>query len=561
MAYLRQAVTPEQHGAKGDGSTDDTTAITAALAAAGAGGTVQFTPGKTYKTTSQIAIPAAGMTLIGYGAVITSATDAQYEKFLFDAKTRGAVIGLRFECLYDDEATGLGNGVIQINASTDITVRDCEFNEVAQQGIFLSGACLRINIESNRFYKNFCAIFSDDDGAGNQPIMVRIVGNEIRTGIGGVLTSFSGGIKMSGTGNQLSSARHVISGNIIDTTGEMGIEIQSWVNDTAITGNTVKGTGFGISVSTCTRVSVTGNTAYDISSYGYEASTSTYVALDGNTFRTNAGDQFGVLITAGASNISVNGGTYQGGNCNIRILNSSGVTINGAILGSPVNGACVYGHNSSDFIVSNCIMQIDPSGFSAVWLDATDYPIRGVNIQNNRIMGVNGNCAVMLHSPNGSGINDILIANNNLVGGYFVAGAFNENATKREYSLSRIRCVNNLASPYPSNPFQVGFNVPVRSVSSTITWPYGYFYQDGGLVNIDASAAALGYQLPNSTGIAGYTTTLNKTDGSANPVVISGWAGATIQGNATVALTSQNTRMTFVCDGASNWVVTNSGRS
>ena len=59
--------TPEQYGAAGDGTTDDSIAVKAAITAAGVNGVVQFTAGKTYRLTSGIR-PLSGQTWLGYGS-------------------------------------------------------------------------------------------------------------------------------------------------------------------------------------------------------------------------------------------------------------------------------------------------------------------------------------------------------------------------------------------------------------------------------------------------------------------------------------------------------------
>lgn len=58
---------PEDYGAKGDGSTDDTAAVNAAIAAAATagGGTVVFTVGRTYLCDEQITVPTTNIVVSG----------------------------------------------------------------------------------------------------------------------------------------------------------------------------------------------------------------------------------------------------------------------------------------------------------------------------------------------------------------------------------------------------------------------------------------------------------------------------------------------------------------
>lgn len=60
---------PEQFGAVGDGVTNDSAALLAAIAAAGTNGSITLTAGKTYLVDRQIKL-LSGQTLVGYGATI-----------------------------------------------------------------------------------------------------------------------------------------------------------------------------------------------------------------------------------------------------------------------------------------------------------------------------------------------------------------------------------------------------------------------------------------------------------------------------------------------------------
>lgn len=62
----------QQHGAVGDGVTDDTQALWDTIAAADVNGTVLFTSGKTYLVSSSL-VPLVGQTWLGYGATVKRA--------------------------------------------------------------------------------------------------------------------------------------------------------------------------------------------------------------------------------------------------------------------------------------------------------------------------------------------------------------------------------------------------------------------------------------------------------------------------------------------------------
>lgn len=113
-------VTPEMFGAKGDGSTDDTTAIQNAIAALTAGGVVQFGP-KSYAFSDQIVVPS-GVDLVGYaggagnsddtvvpvGTVLLATAAAAQIKF-YSASTQGCRGGVSGNFVLDGDSVG-GSG-------------------------------------------------------------------------------------------------------------------------------------------------------------------------------------------------------------------------------------------------------------------------------------------------------------------------------------------------------------------------------------------------------------------------------------------------------------------
>lgn len=88
-------VTPESFGAKGDGTTNDTTAMNAAATAAGAWGQVFLNPAKTYRITASIT-PLTGQRWFG-GGKITTADGYNFNAFDLVGKTDVTIEGLRGE--------------------------------------------------------------------------------------------------------------------------------------------------------------------------------------------------------------------------------------------------------------------------------------------------------------------------------------------------------------------------------------------------------------------------------------------------------------------------------
>ncbi len=270
------------YGAKGDGTTDDAAAFAAAQTAAGPGGTVRFPPGRTYKMVGSVAITVDYLTIVGHGATLKGADQNDFGRLSLTARKGVKILGLTFDGLYTSSGTGIDAFQVFLSACEDVTIRDCTFTKTSKVGLTLSGACKRTKVEACRFSQCFLGIFSDNDGS-NQPLRTTVSDCSFWSGIGGVGTAFSGAIKFSGTGTEFAYAGHVIKGNDIESPGQMGIELQTQVNDCTITGNTIKTCGFGISISGCSRTTITGNTINDMDTYGIEvASGSSNTSCVGN---------------------------------------------------------------------------------------------------------------------------------------------------------------------------------------------------------------------------------------------------------------------------------------
>lgn len=549
-ARVTQPVQVEWYGAVGDGVADDTAAILAAITAAGANGSVLFKAGKTYKTTSLITIPSDGVTLWGYGAIITSATSAQYEKFRFSGRARGAVMGLRFDCLYTVGATSIAAGVIDIRNSSDIMVQDCEFNDVSNVGVYLYGTTTRATVAFNRFYKNFCAVFSDDD-LTNQTTECRIVGNQIRTGLGTTSTALSAGIKISGIGSVSSHAGHVIADNVIDTPGQMGIEIQTWVNGCAIHGNTITGPGYGISVSGCSKIAVTGNTVRNPAIYGLEvASASTLITLAVNVVSGGATPD-GIVVAGSSTDISITGGSVSGFDDAIYIDTDSRVTISGVLVYRP-GGSCIYLKNASEVAISGCTFDGNGS-FGFIFIDSTDAVCAQIVIASNILRGTVTNNGITLHSTANS-ITDLLVTGNNTSGMICPGGSIAWASTvSPETRLLRIRVYDNSGTGW-GDEISTSFNMPYFPTSTNMSFFYNYWAHERGIIAMDATAGIKTVQLPSASRLAGYWVTIQKSDASGNAVTVSTYGGQTIDGAASVALAAQFDRVTVQSD-ATNWII------
>lgn len=153
-------VTSSLYGAKGDGVTDDTVAIQAAMTAA-AGKTLLFPPG-TYLITAEIT-GVSNVEIVGNGATIKATTRLR-SYFGFVSKTNVQVRGFTFDqgqpvlatyVLADYNAavyTGsIYNAGIYWQGSSDLTVTECTFSNLYTNAVFAYQSSGYLRIRHNTF--------------------------------------------------------------------------------------------------------------------------------------------------------------------------------------------------------------------------------------------------------------------------------------------------------------------------------------------------------------------------------------------------------------------------
>lgn len=113
------------YGAAGDGATDDTAAINAAVAAATGGGVIFFPPG-TYKVTSTIAIATAGITFAGVpGKSILSFTSSS--TYLITVAADHFAMGGMY-CYYNAGSAATAGGAVKLTSGGWAKLFRCTFD-------------------------------------------------------------------------------------------------------------------------------------------------------------------------------------------------------------------------------------------------------------------------------------------------------------------------------------------------------------------------------------------------------------------------------------------------
>lgn len=377
----------KRRGVKGDGTTDDTTAIHAVKTAAGVGGTLVFPPG-TYLTTgltadvaSQNWILLAGATLklkdsSGQVPVVNiTATDVQIDG-------PGTIDGNRAGQTSITASPTTRQGVAIQPAAHRAKVFGLTIKNTVSMGVWTDGAD-DVQIERNRIvdcgvananHKMIQAWFTADSSG------LRICNNQIDC-----WTQNNGGIAVSCVGAGRTISRLRIQGNEVKVgnagaTATLGIELfcdntTAIIKDASISGNVILGElnaitdqVYGISVggpgsssvSGATNVSVTGNVIRDCPAFSIEVIGSG-ISVSGNSC-FNSGELLVAAnqVTGGIRAVSIAGNTfYDCGVANLAVIALIGST-NG-IYGITVTGNAIYDAKAQGIrqtgIVSGAIIQ------------------------------------------------------------------------------------------------------------------------------------------------------------------------------------------------------------
>jgi hypothetical protein len=140
------------YGAKGDGTTDDTTAIRAALTAAASGGTVMFPPGN-YKITDYLT-PPVNSKIVGSGDGATIITQTGSNKNIFQATDPYNISISSLKMVGIGTGTGKGiNFALSVNTNMMlITLDQITVDDVGSDGVYLENPIVstfnRVNTHS-----------------------------------------------------------------------------------------------------------------------------------------------------------------------------------------------------------------------------------------------------------------------------------------------------------------------------------------------------------------------------------------------------------------------------
>lgn len=341
-------------GAKGDGTTDDSGAIQAALNAANAaGGGMVFLPLGTYLIATTLTIYSKTR-LSGSGWASIIKVSPSINTYAGRAiRVPGSDVGVTYDILLDNfqidgnkANVAIGGGgigdegsqsAIDLNQVTRASLVNLYVHDAVTNGLYANNSCQSVSVIGGEWYNNGkVGITSGGRGIvfGISPVYTRILGAHIYGNLNqGIIIQSEGGSNAS---------RTTITGNVIEDNGSYGIDLTDntiaatttvniYISDTTISGNSVIANRAGIRVSENTT-----KNAYNAIGIASD------IAITGNTIRSSYGGGGvignGILIQAAADG-RVDQITISGND----ISNNTGYGV--YINGSNVNDTLVSGNS------------------------------------------------------------------------------------------------------------------------------------------------------------------------------------------------------------------------
>ena len=359
-AKLQESVSVKDFGAVGNGTTDDTVAIQAALnAVAGSGLTLVFPPSTSFYRITTTLYPKSYTTIWGYGAEIKN-TGTSVFTMIWALGSAGSANYLTdiniFGLTVDSNGTTLDSGGSGIGGSfcNNLRIRDCTVKNSWLQGIFFarggkncwiesnyierawgdgihigdqySGETLEsIWIDSNQVYNSF------DDGIGvtGSAHLVWITNNKVDT------TTAAAGIDLSGC------YQTYVQGNYVTNYGQIGIRVERFNTaqtfDIEILDNIIDGPPVNQAA-----INLFGPNNTDINTFANNP-----ITIRGNWIKnvTNTGT-YGIFVT-GAGMVTIDSNFIQGNQQGIVLSGLPATSLVGPIVNCKIRNNRFFGLNDA----------------------------------------------------------------------------------------------------------------------------------------------------------------------------------------------------------------------
>jgi uncharacterized repeat protein (TIGR02543 family) len=312
-----QSLDVKSKGAKGDGVTDDTAALQAAVdQVAGTGGTV-FVPDGTYliNAITHLKLKSNMNLSLSAGAVLKAIPNSSDNYAVVQLTgisnvtiTGGTVQGERDQHM---GTTGQWGHAFSVLGSDHVTITGTTSRDCWGDGFYIgangTAQCTNIqltNLTGDNNRRDGLSIIHADNVVVDNCVFKNSHGQAPEAGI-----------DIEPNANNTVNNVTIKNSDILNN-GESGITLykapgytNSFITNVTITGNTVDSNGFlpGIFVITPVATIITNNTVTNNNSYGVSLYVSTGSTVTGNTISGNS--KYGVVLAAGASNCTVTGNT------------------------------------------------------------------------------------------------------------------------------------------------------------------------------------------------------------------------------------------------------------
>lgn len=480
VAWASTAYNVLAYGATGDGTTNDTAALQAALDA-GAGGTVVFPPG-TYSIIGALRV-SSNTAIYAYGATVRqdSAGGLLYNFKTGDSNAgytgRGGitVLGGTWDANAADGTSGVVTGgydAFYFAHATSITVRDATITNVSTaHGMDLTG-CDRVRVVNCNFfgYKDNSPDLSSqfreaiqvdlasstsnlplNDNTSERDVLVTgcTVGPSSRLGSFGRFIGSHGTDLVSGTirhtdiriiGNRIISTiqegiraeswtRAIIADNVIVNPGAAGIAVTS-VNSTAVdsivvTGNVIESSAgpgisvIGLSAAPITELVITGNTTRAATGSAISVTRAPGVRIQGNQTYSSTTGGISVMLS---DNAAVAHNTIRSaGAIGIFVGGCAGALVSGNLIDTTgsfgVNLATQSAVTSTDCMVTGNLIRAATTAAVRLSAGAT-----GATISGNQIRKATGSTAIGV-SVVDSTVTGAVVVGNDMSGNSYTGAA------------------------------------------------------------------------------------------------------------------------------------------
>lgn len=451
MAYSTNnstAISVTNFGAKGDGVSNDTNAIQNAINSlySRGGGQILF-PKSTYITSGYLHITGHNISLLGEnGAKIVTTPGGNFRKLNVSGASGVSISNI----VFDGGRTGTNEqyiGTVNVFSSPYFSIDNCHIVKTEGLGLSIRGNTPNVNISNNVFEDYHIGVYSDsNDISGVAPTNISIVENIFNKSWGTQPEqNYFGGIKLQNVAFESNgkvparSYGHMILNNKFSGTNQMGIELWGYISDSAVVGNYIENSHFGISIAASSNnIVVNSNNIKACTYVGIEAADSQNVTISNNVINGATGNNYsnpvaitqeGIIINGinrNPSRASVVGNTILDCNRGIHVYNTSEVSIigNQIILTGQNTNQNFYTTNSSYVNFSNNTLYNRTGAHFCFVLTDDAKGSTGITIANNDFIGSVQQWGIIFYSSIGEHKSAVIENNRTYAVNYCQYGMF-----------------------------------------------------------------------------------------------------------------------------------------